>query len=64
MTVHTASSDVVHIGKTKTLRPNKPPADHMSWIPGGTFTMGSNDHYPEVLDIRSRLRDSGWTSSP
>ena len=21
--------------------------DNMSWIPGGTFLMGSNDHYPE-----------------
>jgi formylglycine-generating enzyme required for sulfatase activity len=21
--------------------------DSMAWIPGGTFTMGSNDHYPE-----------------
>src|SRR5262249_20222066 len=24
-----------------------PPADAMMWIPGGTFTMGSDHHYPE-----------------
>jgi formylglycine-generating enzyme required for sulfatase activity len=27
--------------------PVNPPADGMTWIPGGTFWMGSNDHYPE-----------------
>ena len=25
----------------------KPPHRDMVWIPGGTFEMGSNDHYPE-----------------
>jgi sulfatase modifying factor 1 len=27
--------------------PGRPPAGNMAWIPGGTFLMGSNDHYPE-----------------
>ncbi|HET7093290.1 MAG TPA: formylglycine-generating enzyme family protein, partial [Thermomicrobiales bacterium] len=27
--------------------PGPAPANDMIWIPGGTFTMGSNDHYPE-----------------
>lgn len=27
--------------------PGAPPADGMVWIPGGTFTMGSESHYPE-----------------
>src|SRR6185295_12497250 len=27
--------------------PGKPPADDIVWIPGGTFRMGSDDHYPE-----------------
>jgi len=27
--------------------PGKPPADDTVWIPGGTFRMGSDDHYPE-----------------
>src|SRR5947207_2001539 len=25
----------------------KPPDANMTWIPGGAFLMGSNDHYPE-----------------
>jgi len=29
------------------LRPGRPPARDMAWIPGGSFSMGSNDHYPE-----------------
>jgi formylglycine-generating enzyme required for sulfatase activity len=33
--------------KTKSIRLGKPPSENMSWIPGGTFQMGSNDHYPE-----------------
>jgi len=28
-------------------RPGRPPARDMVWIPGGTFTMGSDAHYPE-----------------
>ncbi len=27
--------------------PGDPPADGMVWVPGGTFVMGSDDHYPE-----------------
>ena len=27
--------------------PGLPPAKDMVWIPGGTFTMGSDHHYPE-----------------
>jgi len=25
----------------------KPPLENMNWIPGGTFLMGSDKHYPE-----------------
>ena len=25
----------------------------MVWIPGGTFRMGSNDHYPEEAPVRT-----------
>ncbi|MGH9836392.1 MAG: formylglycine-generating enzyme family protein [Blastocatellia bacterium] len=28
-------------------RPAKPPDKDLAWIPGGTFMMGSNKHYPE-----------------
>jgi sulfatase modifying factor 1 len=27
--------------------PGPPPAPDMVWIPGGTFRMGSDHHYPE-----------------
>jgi len=27
--------------------PSRPPAENMLWIPGGTFLMGSDRHYPE-----------------
>lgn len=27
--------------------PGRPPRPHMEWIPGGTFIMGSDAHYPE-----------------
>ena len=27
--------------------PSRPPAENMVWIPGGTFLMGSDRHYPE-----------------
>ena len=27
--------------------PGKPPFENMVWIPGGTFLMGSDKHYPE-----------------
>jgi len=30
------------------IKPSGPaPSENMAWIPGGTFLMGSNDHYPE-----------------
>ena len=25
---------------------------NMVWVPGGTFAMGSNDHYPEESPVR------------
>ena len=32
----------------------------MSWIPGGTFLMGSNDHYPEEAPAHPLTVDSFW----
>ena len=40
MSLHVLSDDSV-------APPGLPPAKDMVWIPGGTFLMGSNDHYPE-----------------
>jgi formylglycine-generating enzyme required for sulfatase activity len=39
--------------------PDKPPAEDMVWIPGGTFLMGSNDHYPEEAPAH-RVAVSGF----
>ena len=32
----------------------------MVWIPGGTFLMGSNDHYPEERPVRRVTVDAFW----
>jgi sulfatase modifying factor 1 len=32
----------------------------MVWIPGGTFAMGSNDHYPEEAPVREASVDGFW----
>ncbi len=38
----------------------KPPAKDMAWIPGGTFMMGSNDHYPEEAPAHPVTVDGFW----
>jgi formylglycine-generating enzyme len=40
--------------------PGLPPHRNMQWIPGGTFRMGSNDHYPEEAPVRSVSVDGFW----
>jgi formylglycine-generating enzyme required for sulfatase activity len=34
--------------------------DKMVWIPGGTFTMGSNRHYPEESPSHSATVGGFW----
>lgn len=38
----------------------KPPAKDMVWIPGGSFMMGSNDHYPEESPVHPVTVDAFW----
>ncbi|HEX6043282.1 MAG TPA: formylglycine-generating enzyme family protein [Pyrinomonadaceae bacterium] len=38
----------------------KAPAKDMVWIPGGTFMMGSNDHYPEEAPAHQVTVDGFW----
>lgn len=38
----------------------KPPAKDMVWIPGGTFMMGSNDHYPEEAPAHQVSVNGFW----
>lgn len=37
-----------------------PPFAGMVWIPGGTFLMGSNDHYPEEAPVHPVRVDGFW----
>jgi formylglycine-generating enzyme required for sulfatase activity len=34
--------------------------DHMAWIPGGTFEMGSKDYYPEEKPVHRVVVDGFW----
>jgi formylglycine-generating enzyme required for sulfatase activity len=40
--------------------PSTPPDDGMVWIPGGTFTMGSEEFYPEEGPTRDVSVDGFW----
>ena len=40
--------------------PCKPPQPGMVWIPGGSFRMGSNDHYPEEAPVHRVTVDGFW----
>ena len=40
--------------------PGKPPAEGMVWIPGGTFLMGSDSHYPEEAPAHNVSVNGFW----
>jgi formylglycine-generating enzyme len=40
--------------------PSRPPAKDMAWIPGGSFLMGSEDHYPEERPVHEVSVDGFW----
>ena len=40
--------------------PHDPSPPGMLWIPGGTFAMGSNDHYPEEAPVHRVTVDGFW----
>jgi len=40
--------------------PGLPPHENMCWIPGGTFLMGSNQHYPEEGPTHHVTVDGFW----
>ena len=42
------------------VKTRKPPAKDMVWIPGGTFMMGSNDHYPEEAPAHQVTVNGFW----
>ncbi len=41
-------------------QPENSPTGDMLWIPGGTFRMGSNDHYPEEAPVHRVTVDGFW----
>jgi len=40
--------------------PGPPPHPDMVWVPGGTFRMGSDDHYPEERPVHRVAVDGFW----
>src|SRR5262250_352313 len=46
--------------KQRVKPPGPPPSENMAWIPGGTFLMGSNDHYPEEAPAHQVTVDGFW----
>ena len=40
--------------------PGEPPFEDMVWIPGGTFRMGSDRHYPEERPVHRVTVDGFW----
>jgi len=54
-------NDPVNIAaQKKSGRPAKPPAENMVWVPGGSFTMGSDKHYPEEAPAHPVTVDGFW----
>ncbi|HEY5405309.1 MAG TPA: formylglycine-generating enzyme family protein [Pyrinomonadaceae bacterium] len=45
---------------TRARSPRRAPGKDMVWIPGGTFMMGSNHHYPEEAPAHSATVDGFW----
>jgi len=41
-------------------RPGDPPDPGMVWVRGGTFLMGSNDHYPEERPVHAVAVEGFW----
>src|SRR4029078_9186304 len=45
---------------TPAAAPGPPPSPDMVWIPGGTFRMGSDKHYPEERPAHRVTVDGFW----
>ena len=50
----------VRNGATDSAAPAAPPADGMVWVPGATFTMGSDHHYPEEAPAHAVTVGGFW----
>ena len=47
-------------GQTDHVLPAAGSAKEMAWIPGGTFLMGSDHHYPEEAPAHEVTVDGFW----
>jgi len=45
---------------SKNIKKNNAPFPNMVWIPGGTFTMGSDNHYPEETPAHKVTVEGFW----
>jgi len=48
------------VTSSKNVASERPPTDGMVWIPGGTFRMGSDSHYPEEAPAHRVRVDGFW----
>ena len=53
-------SDSVTMTSAQSEAPTKPPFENMVWIPGGTFLMGSDKHYPEEAPAHEVTVEGFW----
>jgi formylglycine-generating enzyme len=58
--VNTSTAGTDNSPSEKSARRGQPPSKDMVWIPGGTFLMGSNDHYPEEAPAHQVTVDGFW----
>jgi sulfatase modifying factor 1 len=49
-----------HEGREAKSPPGPAPSEGMAWVPGGTFSMGSNDFYPEEAPVHAVAVDGFW----
>ena len=54
-------AEIISINRSeKTPKPGRAPFERMVWIPGGTFMMGSNAHYPEEAPAHLVTVEGFW----
>jgi len=53
-------NDLVRSSALRSAAPGAAPAENMLWIPGGTFRMGSDAHYPEEAPAHSVSVQGFW----
>ena len=54
------NTSIVTLTQSESLAPGKPPFENMVWIPGGTFLMGSDKHYPEEAPAHEVTVEGFW----